>query len=146
MTKMKHAWFPVTLSFVLTHSSDRLNQIKSVWRVLKHETQSYRESCVFHFSHFELYFSLHSCVLSAFQQHLLQFPTIIFQLYTNTVDSVVGALWSACTQTPNILCYSPPSNLPSIGTQKIIATVTGINEFEKKSPFCSILSYWHSIY
>ena len=29
--------------------------IKSVWWVRKHETQSYRESCVFHFSHFELY-------------------------------------------------------------------------------------------
>ena len=26
MTKMKHAWFPVTLSFVLTHSSDRFSQ------------------------------------------------------------------------------------------------------------------------
>ena len=26
MTKMKHAWFPVTLSFVLTHSSDRFNE------------------------------------------------------------------------------------------------------------------------
>ena len=23
--KMKHAWFPVTLSFVLTHSSDKFN-------------------------------------------------------------------------------------------------------------------------
>ena len=32
---------------------------------------------VFHFSHFELYFALHSCVLSTFQQHLLQFPTMI---------------------------------------------------------------------
>ena len=30
------------------HSSDRS-------RVRKHETQSYRESCVFHFNHFELY-------------------------------------------------------------------------------------------
>lgn len=29
--------------------------IKYVWRVRKHETQSYRESCVFHFSHFEQY-------------------------------------------------------------------------------------------
>ena len=27
----------------------------SVWRVRKHETQSYRESCVFHFSHFEIH-------------------------------------------------------------------------------------------
>ena len=51
--------------------------IKSVGRVCKHKTQSYRESCLFHFSHFELYFALHSCVLSTFQQHLLQFPTII---------------------------------------------------------------------
>ena len=51
--------------------------IKSVWQVRKHETQSYRESYVLHFSHFELYFALHSCVLSTFQQHLLQFPTII---------------------------------------------------------------------
>ena len=32
---------------------------------------------MFHFSHFELYFALHSRVLSTFQQHLLQFPTII---------------------------------------------------------------------
>ena len=31
-----------------THSSDRS-------RVRKHETQSYRESCVFHFGHFELF-------------------------------------------------------------------------------------------
>ena len=46
-------------------------------RVRKHETQSNRESCVFHFSHFELYFALHSCVLSTFQKHLLLFPTII---------------------------------------------------------------------
>ena len=56
--------------------------IKSVWQVRKHETQSYRESYVLHFSHFELYFALHSCVLSTFQQHLLQFPTII-QTYKN---------------------------------------------------------------
>ena len=81
MTKMKHAWFPVTLSFVLTHLSDRFNEkhscrliyiykkdscwlqqpifiksfIKSVWRVHKQKTQSYRESCVLHFGHFELY-------------------------------------------------------------------------------------------
>ena len=75
VTKMKHAWFPVNLSFVLTHSSDRFN---GVWRVRKHETQCYRESCVFHFSHFELYFALHSCVLSTFQQHSLLFPTIIY--------------------------------------------------------------------
>ena len=34
--------------------------------------ESYRESCVFHFSHFDLYFALHSCVPSAIQQHLLQ--------------------------------------------------------------------------
>ena len=33
----------------------------------------HRESCVFHFSHFELYFALLSCVPSTFQQHLLQF-------------------------------------------------------------------------
>ena len=38
---------------------------------------------MFHFSNFELYFVLHSCVLSTFQQHLLQFPTIIF-IYTYT--------------------------------------------------------------
>ena len=75
VTKMKHAWFPVNLSFVLTHSSDRFN---GVWRVRKHETQCYRESCVFHFSHFELCFALHSCVLSTFQQHSLPFPTIIY--------------------------------------------------------------------
>ena len=28
--------------------------------------------------HFELYFALHPCVLSTFQKHLLQFPTIIY--------------------------------------------------------------------
>ena len=33
----------------------RKYQLKSVGRVRKHETQSYRESCVFHFSYFELY-------------------------------------------------------------------------------------------
>ena len=55
--------------------------IWSVWRVREHETQSYRESCVFHFSHFELYFALHSCVLSTFQQHLLLFPSIILHIY-----------------------------------------------------------------
>ena len=38
-----------------THSSDRS-------RVRKHETQSYRESCVFHFSHFELYIYLYMYV------------------------------------------------------------------------------------
>ena len=52
--------------------------IKSFWQVRKHETQSYRESCMFRFSHFELYFALHSCVLSTLQRYLLQFPTIIF--------------------------------------------------------------------
>ena len=57
---MKHAWFHVTLSFVLTHSSDRF---------------------YFNFSHFELYFALHSCVLSTFQQHLLLFPSIILHIY-----------------------------------------------------------------
>ena len=30
------------------------------------------------FSHFELYFALHSRILSTFLQHLLQFPTIIY--------------------------------------------------------------------
>ena len=45
---------------MLTHSSDRLN---------------------FNFSHFELYFALHSCVLSTFQQHLLLFPSIILHIY-----------------------------------------------------------------
>ena len=80
MTKMKHAWFPVTLSFVLTHSSDRFN---SVWRVRKHEAQSNRESCVFHFSHFKLYFALHSCLLSTFQKHLLLFPTINANIITS---------------------------------------------------------------
>ena len=32
-----------------------------------------------YFSHFELYFAIHSCVLGTFQQHLLQFPTIIYK-------------------------------------------------------------------
>ena len=36
--------------------------IKSVWWVRKHETQSYRESCVFHFSHFELYIYIYMLV------------------------------------------------------------------------------------
>ena len=38
-----------------THSSDRS-------RLRKHETQSYRESCVFHFSHFELYIYMCICM------------------------------------------------------------------------------------
>ena len=45
---------------MLTHSSDRF---------------------YFNFSHFELYFALHSCVLSTFQQHLLLFPSIILHIY-----------------------------------------------------------------
>ena len=45
---------------MLTHSSDRFN---------------------FNFSHFELYFALHSCVLSTFQQHLLLFPSSILHIY-----------------------------------------------------------------
>ena len=38
--------------------------IKSVWRVRKHETQSYRESCVFHFSHFDLYINIYIYIIS----------------------------------------------------------------------------------
>ena len=38
--------------------------IKSVWRVRKHETQSYRESCVFHFSHFDLYINIYILFLN----------------------------------------------------------------------------------
>ena len=34
------------------------------------------------------------------------YPSLV---YTKTVDSVEGALWLA-SQTPNILCYLPPSN------------------------------------
>ena len=37
------------------HSSDRS-------RLRKHETQSYRESCVFHFSHFELCIYMYICM------------------------------------------------------------------------------------
>ena len=36
--------------------------IKSVGRVRKHETQSNREFCVFHFSHFELYLEFIFCL------------------------------------------------------------------------------------
>ena len=43
--------------------------------------ESYRESCVFHFSHFDLYFALHSCVPSAIQQHLLQMVKNILESY-----------------------------------------------------------------
>ena len=79
MTKMKHAWFPVTLSFVLTHLSDKsalVSQIclTSAWGRNSELLGIMRVSF---FSHFELYFALHSCVLSTFKQHLLQFPTII---------------------------------------------------------------------
>ena len=56
----------------------RMIQATRCISVRKHETQSNRESCVFHFSHFELYFALHSCVSSTLQQHLLLFPTIDF--------------------------------------------------------------------
>ena len=48
----------------------------SLCRVHSPTPSSTGESCVFHFSHFELHFVLRSCVLSTLQQHLLQFPTI----------------------------------------------------------------------
>ena len=73
--KVYKRWF-----IYFTNIDISINVIKSVLQVRKHETQSNRESCVFHFSHFELYFALHSCVLSTFQQHLLQFLIIIFVL------------------------------------------------------------------
>ena len=38
-----------------------------------------------------------------------QMVTIVYLVYTETVDSVEGALWLG-SQTPNILCYLPPSN------------------------------------
>ena len=43
--------------------------------------------------------------------YAILFNTISYYLsvYTKTVDSVEGALWLA-SQTPNILCYLPPSN------------------------------------
>ena len=44
-----------------------VRQIKSVWRVRKHETQSNRGSCVFHFSYFELY--LYLCIPSKKADH-----------------------------------------------------------------------------
>ena len=71
--KVYRRWF-----IYFTNIDISINVIKSVWRVRKHETQSNRESCVFHFSRFELYFALHSCVLSTFKQHLLLFPTTIY--------------------------------------------------------------------
>ena len=71
--KVYKRWF-----IYFTNIDISINVIKSVWRVRKHETQSNRELCVFHFSRFELYFALHSCVLSTFKQHLLLFPTTIY--------------------------------------------------------------------
>ena len=75
MTKMNHAWFPVTPSFVLTHSLDKSVDECVITKLRVAGT------CVFHFSHFELYFALHSCVSNTFQQHLLQFPTTNFHVY-----------------------------------------------------------------
>ena len=43
-------------------------------------------------------------------------------------------IWSAI-KTPNILCYSLPSNSRSICTLKIIVIVTRINEFKKNNFF-----------
>ena len=43
--------------------------------------ESYREPCVIHFSHFDRYFALHSCVSSAIQQHLLQMVKNIWKSY-----------------------------------------------------------------
>ena len=50
---------------------------------------------MFHFSNFELYFTLHLHVLSTFQQHLLQFPTIkLFNhnIIVNQADVCLRAL------------------------------------------------------
>ena len=38
----------------------------------------------------------------------------VLLVYTETVDSLEGSLWLA-SQTPNILCYLPPSNLAKNG-------------------------------
>ena len=61
----------------------------SVWWVRKHETQSYRESCVFHCTHFELcsYLKLFylwnlckwGCSLLKFQVHHYLLPLVWFE-------------------------------------------------------------------
>ena len=43
----------------------------------------------------------------------------IWLVYTKTVDSAEGARWLA-RQTPNILCYLPPSNSRENGVQVCI--------------------------
>ena len=63
------------------------------------------ESCVFHFSHFELYFALHSCVSSTFQQHLLQFPIIIF-LFQSSAGEFLAASNFMIGQMPDVQSIS----------------------------------------
>ena len=52
---------------------------------------------------------------------------IVCLAYTKTVDSVEGALWLA-GQTPNILCYLPPSNSGKNGARFASATSEEINQ------------------
>ena len=87
--KVYKRWF-----IYFTNIDISINVIKSVWRVRKHETQSNRESCVFHFSHFELYFALHSCVLSTFQQYRSSWGIGRQQQYARDHLFVVPTIWA----------------------------------------------------
>ena len=66
--------------YMIDYSSKWLNETRMIPCNSEFRAYALVTHCVFHFSHFELYFALHSCVLSTFQQHLLQFPTIIWSI------------------------------------------------------------------
>ena len=71
-----------------------------------------------------------------------QMEAIVCLAYTKTVDSVEGALWLA-GQTPNILCYLPPSNSGKMAAR--FASVTSEEIIQIKFLWC-ILSHCFSIY
>ena len=86
----------------------------------KHETQSNRESCVFHFSHFELCFALHSRVLSTFLQHLVQFPTIIYRAFAWLVGPCFPPSPNPSPQGLSSPCSSsPPPPTPLWSTDQL---------------------------
>ena len=92
------------LRFLRTENNVGEEFLFSFFSFLLYSTRCPWESCVFHFSHFELYFALHSCVLSTFQQHLLQFLIIIFVL--------MCSCWTLCyfycclSNSPSQFCRS----------------------------------------
>ena len=69
----------------------------------------------------------------------IRYPILV---YTKTVDSVDGARWLA-RQTPDILCYLPPSNSRENGVQ--FASVASEEIIQKNCLWC-LLSHCFSIY